>query len=54
MPASNATAERELVVLADNRFNKTTAPTHTGGDFYMYGGLTRPVVLTASQALCDP
>ncbi|KAL1520238.1 hypothetical protein AB1Y20_023708 [Prymnesium parvum] len=40
-----AAAARELLVLADNRFNASTAPTHTGGDFYMYGGLTRAVTL---------
>jgi len=37
--------ERELVVLSDNRFNKTTAPLHTGGDFWHYGGLMRSVLL---------
>lgn len=31
--------QRELFVLADNRFNRTTAPLHTGGDFWHYGGL---------------
>ena len=30
---------------ADNRFNHTTAPMHTGGDFWHYGGLTRSVEL---------
>lgn len=35
----------ELFVLADNRFNHTTAPMHTGGDFWHYGGLTRSVEL---------
>eukprot|EP00933_Yihiella_yeosuensis_P028900 TRINITY_DN22673_c0_g1_i1.p1 TRINITY_DN22673_c0_g1~~TRINITY_DN22673_c0_g1_i1.p1 ORF type:complete len:641 (-),score=102.98 TRINITY_DN22673_c0_g1_i1:275-2197(-) len=37
--------ERELFVLADNRFNATTAPTHVGGDFWFYGGLVRSVIL---------
>ena len=45
VPPSNSSNAREIFVLADNRFNKTTAPTHTGGDFYMYGGITRSVVL---------
>ncbi|CAJ1343191.1 unnamed protein product [Effrenium voratum] len=40
-----ASATRELFVLADNRFNKTTAPLHTGGDFWHYGGLVRSVLL---------
>jgi beta-glucuronidase len=44
VPAS-AAPRRELLVLADNRFNRTTAPVHTGGDFYQYGGLTRSVLL---------
>merc|ERR1719265_273649 len=35
----------ELFVLADNRFNRTTAPMHTGGDFWHYGGITRSVEL---------
>ena len=30
---------------ADNRNNRTTAPVHTGGDFFEYGGLTRSVLL---------
>lgn len=42
---SGADAERELFVIADNRFNSTTAPMHTGGDFWHYGGLMRSVIL---------
>mmetsp|Transcript_97079 Transcript_97079/g.301990 ORF Transcript_97079/g.301990 Transcript_97079/m.301990 type:complete len:531 (-) Transcript_97079:189-1781(-) len=42
-PGGSAT--RELFVLADNRFNRTTAPLHTGGDFWHYGGLMRSVLL---------
>mmetsp|Transcript_3081 Transcript_3081/g.5710 ORF Transcript_3081/g.5710 Transcript_3081/m.5710 type:complete len:626 (-) Transcript_3081:166-2043(-) len=37
--------EHELFVLADNRFNHTTAPLHTGGDFWHYGGIMRSVVV---------
>ena len=33
--------DNELFVLADNRFNHTTAPMHTGGDFWHYGGRLR-------------
>jgi len=33
----------ELFVLVDNRFNETTAPLHTGGDFWHYGGILRSV-----------
>jgi hypothetical protein len=35
----------ELFVLADNRFNSTTAPMHTGGDFWHFGGIMRSVEL---------
>lgn len=49
VPAPDGTShqpqERQLFVLADNRFNKTTAPMHTGGDFWDFGGLVRSVVL---------
>ena len=38
-------AQRTLLVAANNDFNKMTAPTHTGGDFYNYGGITRNVLL---------
>ena len=43
-------ASNELFVLADNRFNHTTAPMHTGGDFWHYGGLTRSVELHTMAA----
>ena len=36
-------AVHELFVLVDNRFNSTTAPMHTGGDFWHYGGIMRSV-----------
>jgi beta-glucuronidase len=35
-PSTNQT--RLLTVVVNNEFNFTTAPTHTGGDFYMFGG----------------
>lgn len=41
----------ELFVLADNRFNHTTAPMHTGGDFWHYGGLIRSVELHTMSAV---
>lgn len=44
MPAGGD-SPRELFVLADNRFNETTAPMHTGGDFWHYGGIMRSVEL---------
>merc|ERR1712070_1169785 len=40
-----ASQDNELFVLADNRYNHTTAPMHTGGDFWHYGGLMRSVEL---------
>jgi beta-glucuronidase len=46
IPAQNST-DNEIFVLTDFRFNKTTAPLHTGGDFYHYGGIMRSVELHA-------
>ena len=44
VPAATMKAkDNEIFVLADNRFNATTAPMHTGGDFWHYGGLIRSV-----------
>ena len=39
----DGTLTHELFVLVDNRFNSTTAPLHTGGDFWHYGGIMRSV-----------
>jgi len=52
VPASAVAADgaNELFVLADNRFNHTTAPMHTGGDFWHYGGLMRSVELHSLPA----
>jgi beta-glucuronidase len=44
---SNGSSVNELFVLADNRFNSTTAPMHTGGDFWHYGGIMRSVEIHA-------
>eukprot|EP00934_Nitzschia_sp_Nitz4_P001701 Nitzschia sp. Nitz4//scaffold180_size44305//9875//11896//NITZ4_007235-RA/size44305-processed-gene-0.18-mRNA-1//-1//CDS//3329539455//1701//frame0 len=41
--ASHPCDTHKLTVLVDNRFNKTTAPLHTGGDFWHYGGILRSV-----------
>jgi beta-glucuronidase len=43
--AASAGATREVLVVVNNEFNKTTAPTHTGGDFYNYAGITRNVLV---------
>lgn len=45
VPSVESERTRELFVLADNRWNSTTAPMHTGGDFWHYGGLIRSVLL---------
>jgi beta-glucuronidase len=36
---------RTVFVVVDNRFNSTTAPVHTGGDFYHLGGIHRSVIV---------
>eukprot|EP00026_Physarum_polycephalum_P004975 Phypoly_transcript_05001.p1 GENE.Phypoly_transcript_05001~~Phypoly_transcript_05001.p1 ORF type:complete len:641 (+),score=19.62 Phypoly_transcript_05001:49-1923(+) len=48
-PSSQST--RTLFVVSDNRFNSTTAPLHTGGDFYLFGGIHRSVIVHTSPAL---
>lgn len=45
--SSTSTNNNELVVLVDNRFNDTTAPLHTPGDFWQYSGIMRSVELHA-------
>lgn len=44
----------ELLVLVDNRWNHTTAPTHTGGDFYHYSGILRSVEWHALGDIDEP
>jgi beta-galactosidase/beta-glucuronidase len=45
-PPCGADGTRELALMVNNVFNKTLCPTCTGGDFYAYGGIIRPVVVT--------
>ena len=42
--ASSRHGRRRIAVLSDNRYSAVKAPTHTGGDFYMHGGLHRSVI----------
>lgn len=37
--------QREIFVIVNNDFNSTLAPTHTGGDFWHFGGITRHVII---------
>ena len=54
VPMKWAKSTREVLVLVDNRFNQTTAPVHTGGDFYMYGGITRSVMVHTLPSPNEP
>lgn len=45
-PPCGAGGSREVSLMVNNEFNKTLSPTATGGDFYFYGGVIRPVVVT--------
>lgn len=45
-PACSASGQREVLVVTNNNANYTTNPTNTGGDFYFYSGIIRPVVVT--------
>lgn len=53
IPPQNS-VENEIFVLVDNRFNATTAPMHTGGDFWHYGGIIRSVEVHALPPLGVP
>ncbi len=45
-PPCASTGQRELLVVVNNEPNATLSPTFTGGDFYFYSGIIRPVVVT--------
>lgn len=45
-PACSAAGTREVAVVVDNTVNSTLSPTFTGGDFFAYGGIVRPVIVT--------
>ena len=45
-PPCAASGSRELALMVNNQFDKVLSPTATGGDFYAYGGVIRPVVVT--------
>ena len=45
-----ASGTREIALMVNNVFNKTLCPTCTGGDFYFWGGIIRPVVVTELPA----
>ena len=46
LPACKSGGTRELALVVNNEFNSTLSPTATGGDFYFFSGLIRPVVCT--------
>jgi beta-glucuronidase len=41
---------RELLVVVNNNQSYALSPTFTGGDFYFYGGIIRPVIVTELPA----
>jgi beta-glucuronidase len=45
-PACGAAGSRELTVVINNQPNNTLCPTFTGGDFFAYSGIIRPVIVT--------
>ena len=53
-PACGAGGSRELLVLANNEKNRTLSPTYTGGDFYFYSGIIRPVTVSELPCGADP
>ena len=48
--ACGAHGTRELLVVCNNEKNSTLSPTYTGGDFYFYSGIIRPVIVTELPA----
>jgi len=52
-PVKHGAHSNELVVLVDNRFNATTAPMHTTGDYWHYSGIMRSVELHTMPADVD-
>jgi hypothetical protein len=44
--ACAASGSREIAVVVANTQNATLSPTFTGGDFYFYSGIIRPVVVS--------
>ena len=50
-PPCGAGGSRELALVTNNARDATMSPTYTGGDFYFYSGVIRPVVVT--ELPCD-
>jgi len=46
LPSCGTTGQREVLVVVSNTMNSSTCPTCTGGDFYFYSGIIRPVIVT--------
>jgi beta-glucuronidase len=46
LPTCSASGVREIAIVVNNVFDKNMAPTATGGDFYFYGGIIRPIVIS--------
>ena len=46
LPPCGAAGARELAIVNSNEKNATLSPTFTGGDFFFYSGLIRPIVVS--------
>ena len=44
-PPCSASRTREVALMVNNEFRSDLSPTATGGDFYFYGGVIRPVTV---------
>lgn len=53
-PACLTSGSRELAVVVNTEQNKTLSPTYTGGDFYFFSGIIRPVFVTELPCTGDP
>ncbi len=45
-PPCSASGQRELLVVVNGNQSSALSPTFTGGDFYFFSGLIRPVIVT--------
>lgn len=50
LPPCGAAGTRELAIVNSNELNATLSPTFTGGDFFFYSGLIRPVIVSELPA----
>lgn len=46
LPECGSSGSREIAIVVNNVFDKIMSPTATGGDFYFYSGIIRPIIIS--------